>query len=66
MHKQLRATMTMKDIETEINRGLVTSTFIDSTSSIKSIHYNDLVPLKENDCLPITQSKLPFNLYLEI
>ena len=51
----------MKDIETEKKRGLVPSTFIESTSSIESIHSNASGSLKENDRLPITQSKLPFN-----
>ena len=61
MHKQLRATMTTKDIENEKKRGLVPSTFVNPKSSVESIHYNASSPLRENDRLPITQSKLPFN-----
>ena len=37
------------------------STLIESTSSIESIHSNAPFSLKENDCHPITQPKLPFN-----
>ena len=41
------------------------STFIELTYSIESIHSNASGSLKENHCLPITQSKLPLNFRFE-
>ena len=60
MRNQLGDTMTMKDIETE-RKGIGAINFMESTSSIESIHSDVSGSLKENYCLPITQSKSPFN-----
>ena len=51
IHTQFCDTTTMKDIETDKKRALVTSKFMESTSYTESIHSNDSDSIQQTDPL---------------